>query len=321
MSITAAAGLGFLMDCVLGDPERLWHPIMGIGSMISFWSKKLRKWFPQSDRGQFWAGVCLWPLVVIPSWLIPFVLLWLAGMVHPAARFLLETVFCWQIFAAKSLKQAALRVYDALKAGDLQLARKYVSWIVGRDTAELDAKQVTKAAVETVAENTSDGVIAPLVFLLLGGAPLGFAYKAVNTLDSMVGYKNEEFLYFGRFSARMDDVWNFIPARLSGLLFVVCAAPAGLDACGAWHCFRRDRLRHASPNSAQTEAACAGALGVQLAGNACYFGKLYEKPTLGDAKRDIEPEDIVRTNRLMYWASAVAVVLLCAVRVTLVQLW
>ena len=321
MSITAAVGLGFLMDCVLGDPERLWHPIMGIGSMISFWSKTLRKWFPQSDRGQFWAGVCLWPLVVIPSWLIPFVLLWLVGMVHPAVRFLLEIVFCWQIFAAKSLKQAALRVYDALKAGDLQLARKYVSWIVGRDTAELDAKQVTKAAVETVAENTSDGVIAPLVFLLLGGAPLGFAYKAVNTLDSMVGYKNEEFLYFGRFSARMDDVWNFIPARLSGLLFVVCAAPAGLDACGAWHCFRRDRLRHASPNSAQTESACAGALGVQLAGNACYFGKLYEKPTLGDAKRDIEPEDIVRTNRLMYWASAVAVVLLCAVRVTLVQLW
>lgn len=321
MSITAAVGLGFLMDCVLGDPERLWHPIMGIGSMISFWSKTLRKWFPQSDRGQFWAGVCLWPLVVIPSWLIPFVLLWLVGMVHPAVRFLLEIVFCWQIFAAKSLKQAALRVYDALKAGDLQLARKYVSWIVGRDTAELDAKQVTKAAVETVAENTSDGVIAPLVFLLLGGAPLGFAYKAVNTLDSMVGYKNEEFLYFGRFSARMDDVWNFIPARLSGLLFVVCAAPAGLDARGAWHCFRRDRLRHASPNSAQTEAACAGALGVQLAGNACYFGKLYEKPTLGDAKRDIEPEDIVRTNRLMYWASAVAVVLLCAVRVTLVQLW
>lgn len=320
MSITAAVGLGFLMDCVLGDPERLWHPIMGIGSMISFWSKTLRKWFPQSDRGQFWAGVCLWPLVVIPSWLIPFVLLWLVGMVHPAVRFLLEIVFCWQIFAAKSLKQAALRVYDALKAGDLQLARKYVSWIVGRDTAGLDAKQVTKAAVETVAENTSDGVIAPLVFLLLGGAPLGFAYKAVNTLDSMVGYKNEEFLYFGRFSARMDDVWNFIPARLSGLLFVVCAAPAGLDARGAWHCFRRDRLRHASPNSAQTEAACAGALGVQLAGNACYFGKLYEKPTLGDAKRDIEPEDIVRTNRLMYWASAVAVMLLCAVRVALVQL-
>lgn len=320
MSITAAVGLGFLMDCVLGDPERLWHPIMGIGSMISSWSKTLRKWFPKSDRGQFWAGVCLWPLVVIPSGLIPFVLLWLAGIVHPAARFVLETIFCWQIFAAKSLKQAALRVYDALKAGDLTLARKYVSWIVGRDTAELDAKQVTRAAVETVAENTSDGVIAPLVFLLLGGAPLGFAYKAVNTLDSMVGYKNDAFLYFGRFSAKMDDVWNFLPARLSGLLFVLCAAPAGLDACGAWHCFRRDRLRHASPNSAQTESACAGALGVQLAGNACYFGKLYEKPTLGDAKREIEPEDIVRTNRLMYWASAVAVMLLCAVRVALVQL-
>lgn len=321
MSITAAVGLGFLLDCVLGDPEQLWHPIMGIGSMISFWSKTLRKWFPKSDRGQFWAGVCLWPLVVIPSGLIPFVLLWLAGIVHPAARFVLETIFCWQIFAAKSLKQAALRVYDALKAGDLTLARKYVSWIVGRDTAELDAKQVTRAAVETVAENTSDGVIAPLVFLLLGGAPLGFAYKAVNTLDSMVGYKNDAFLYFGRFSAKMDDVWNFIPARLSGLLFVLGAKPAGLDAHGAWCCFRRDRLRHASPNSAQTESACAGALGVQLAGNAYYFGKLYEKPTLGDARRPIEPEDIVRTNRLMMWASVLAVILLCALRAALVTIF
>lgn len=321
MSIAAAVGLGFLIDCVLGDPQRLWHPIMGIGSMISFWSKKLRKWFPKSNRGQFWAGVCLWPLVVVPCWFIPFAVMWLAGLVHPVIQFAVQTVFCWQIFAAKSLKQAALRVYNALKAGDLPLARKYVSWIVGRDTAELDVNQVTKAAVETVAENTSDGVIAPLVFLLLGGAPLGFAYKAVNTLDSMVGYKNDEFLYFGRFSAKMDDVWNFIPARLSGLLFVLCAAPAKLSVRGAWHCFRRDRLRHASPNSAQTEAACAGALGVQLAGNAYYFGKLYQKPTLGDATRAIEPEDIVRTNRLMYWVSAVAVVLLCLVRVVFVLLW
>lgn len=314
MSIVAAVALGFLIDCVLGDPERLWHPICGIGAMISFCKKHLRAWFPDTPRGQYWAGVLLWPLVVVPSWLIPFGLLSLAGLLHPAARFVLETVFCWQIFAAKSLKVAALRVYDALKAGNLPLARKYVSWIVGRDTAHLDETQVIKAAVETVAENASDGVIAPLCFLLLGGAPLGFAYKAVNTLDSMVGYKNDEFLYFGRFSAKMDDVCNFIPARLSGLLFVLAARPAGLDAPRAWRCFRRDRMRHASPNSAQTESACAGALGVQLAGNAFYFGKLYEKPTLGDAVRPIEAEDIVRTNQLMLWASALAVLLLCAVR-------
>lgn len=314
MSVAAAVFLGFLMDCVLGDPDNLWHPIMGIGSMISFWKKRLRQWFPNTQRGQLWAGVLLWFLVVMPSGVIPYAILYLAGLLHPLARFALETLFCWQIFAAKSLKIAALRVYHALKAGDLPLARKYVSWIVGRDTAELNEAQVTKAAVETVAENTSDGVIAPLCFLLLGGAPLGFAYKAVNTLDSMVGYKNEEFYYFGRFSAKMDDIWNFIPARLSGLLFVLCAKPAGLDAKGAWRCFRRDRLQHASPNSAQTEAACAGALDVQLAGNAYYFGKLYEKPTLGDGTRPIEPEDIVRTNRLMYWTSATAVVVLCAVR-------
>lgn len=318
MSIVAAVLLGFLIDCVLGDPERLWHPICGIGSMISFWTKRLRRWFPDTKRGQFCAGIWLWPLVVVPSWLIPFMMLYIAGWIHPVVRFTLETVFCWQIFAAKSLKLAALRVYDALKAGDLTLARTYVSWIVGRDTAALTAEQVTKATVETVAENTSDGIIAPLFFLLLGGAPLGFAYKAVNTLDSMVGYKNDEFLYFGRFSARMDDIWNFIPARLSGLLFVVGAKPAGLDMSGAWHCFRRDRLKHASPNSAQTESACAGALGVQLAGNAYYFGKLYQKPTLGDALRPIEPEDIVRTNGLMMWASVFAVVLLCVLRAAIV---
>ncbi len=314
MSVAAAVFLGFLLDCVLGDPERLWHPIMGIGSMISFWKKHLRAWFSDSNCGRFWAGALLWFVVVIPSWLIPAAILYLAGWLHPALAFVIETLFCWQIFAAKSLKQAALRVYRALCKGDLQEARKYVSWIVGRDTAHLDTAQVTKATVETVAENTSDGVIAPLVFLLIGGAPLGFAYKAVNTLDSMVGYKNEEFLYFGRFSAKMDDVWNFIPARLSGLLFVMCAKPARLDAKGAWKCFRRDRLQHASPNSAQTESACAGALGVQLAGNAYYFGKLYEKPTLGDAKRPIETEDIARANRLMYWVSVTAVCVLCAAR-------
>lgn len=199
MSVAAAVFLGFLMDCVLGDPDNLWHPIMGIGSMISFWKKRLRQWFPNTQRGQLWAGVLLWFLVVMPSGVIPYAILYLAGLLHPLARFALETLFCWQIFAAKSLKIAALRVYHALKAGDLPLARKYVSWIVGRDTAELNEAQVTKAAVETVAENTSDGVIAPLCFLLLGGAPLGFAYKAVNTLDSMVGYKTRNFTILGDF--------------------------------------------------------------------------------------------------------------------------
>ncbi len=319
MRITAAVLLGFLIDCVVGDPQKLWHPVMGIGAMISFWRRRLRRWFPETPRGALWAGALLWPLVVVPSWLIPFALLRTAGWMHPALRFGLETVFCWQIFAAKSLRDAARRVYDALCTGDLPAARRAVGQIVGRDTDQLSAEQVTKAAVETVAENASDGVIAPLCFLLLGGAPLGFAYKAVNTLDSMVGYKNDEYLYFGRFSARMDDVWNWIPARLSGLLFVLCAGPAGLDGRGAWRCFCRDRSKHASPNSAQTEAACAGALGIQLAGDAFYFGKRYAKPTLGDARRPAEPEDILRANRLMTYSAAAAVVLLCALRTIL--LW
>ena len=202
-----------------------------------------------------------------------------------------------------------MKVYAALEEGDLPKARKAVSMIVGRDTQKLTEEGVAKAAVETVAENSSDGVIAPLLFLALGGPALGFFYKAVNTLDSMVGYKNDTYLYFGRFSAKLDDVLNFIPSRISGLLLVLASPLAGLSMEGAWKIFRRDRRNHASPNSAQTEAAVAGALGVQLAGDAYYFGKLYKKPTIGDPLRPVEYEDIRRVNRLMYAAVCLALVL------------
>ena len=178
--------------------------------------------------------------------------------------------------------------------------------IVGRDTQELTAEGVIKAAVETVAENFSDGVAAPLCYMLVGGAPLALAYKAVNTMDSMVGYKNDRYLYFGRAAAKLDDAANLIPSRLAALCWIGGAFLTGQDGRNAWKIWRRDRHNHASPNSAQTEAACAGALGVQLAGPASYFGKVVEKPTIGDPGRNVEPEDITRANRMLYAAGGLA---------------
>ena len=238
----------------------------------------------------------------------------LAWRLHPAAGFGLELLWCWQALALRGLADESGRVYAELAKGDLPAARKAVSRIVGRDTAALSAEGVTKAAVETVAENFSDGVAAPLFYLLLGGAPLGLAYKAVNTMDSMVGYKNKRYIDFGRAAARLDDAANFLPARLAALLWIAAAGLAGFDAKNAWRIWRRDRLCHASPNSAQTESACAGALGVQLAGPAYYFGEYYAKPTIGDSARPVQPADILRADRMLYLAGFLALGLGLAAR-------
>lgn len=306
MTILTAVVLGFAIDALIGDPQGWWHPVCLIGDMVSSGERFLRSMLPKTPRAEFWGGVLLWLLVTFVSFFLPAVLLYFAWKVNFYLYFALQTLFCYQIFAAKSLKTESMRVYNALKDGNLDDARKYVSWIVGRDTDKLSAVQITKAAVETVAENTSDGVIAPMIFMLIGGAPLGFFYKAINTLDSMTGYKNDKYLYFGRFSAHADDIANLIPARLSGVMMVLSAGLISLNGKNAWRIFVRDRAKHASPNSAQTEAACAGALEIQLAGDAYYFGKLYQKPTLGDSIRTVEMEDIPRANRLMYSTSAAA---------------
>ena len=239
---------------------------------------------------------------------------WLAAKLHPVLGLVLQMFWCGQALAARGLVQESMNVYKELQNGDLPAARKAVSRIVGRDTQNLTAEGVTKAAVETVAENASDGVIAPLLYMLVGGAPLALTYKAINTMDSMLGYKNEKYLYFGRCAAKLDDVANWLPSRLAGLLWVAAAALTGNSARGAWRIWRRDRRSHASPNSAQTESACAGALGVQLAGPACYFGEYYDKPTIGDPLRPIAPQDIVRANRMMYAESLLALALGLAVR-------
>ena len=305
----SALVLGLLLDLAFGDPRWLYHPIRLIGNLIAWAEKPFRAAFPKSEKGELAAGTFFALFVVAVSTAVPALLLALASRLSSWLVFALEVFWSFQILAAKSLKSESMKVYAALKEGDLPKARKAVSMIVGRDTQNLSEEGVAKAAVETVAENSSDGVIAPLLFLALGGPALGFFYKAVNTLDSMVGYKNDTYLYFGRFSAKLDDVLNFIPSRISGLLLVLASPLAGLSMEGAWKIFRRDRRNHASPNSAQTEAAAAGALGVQLAGDAYYFGKLYKKPTIGDPLRPVEYEDIRRVNRLMYAAVCLALLL------------
>ena len=317
----SALVLGLLLDLAFGDPRWLYHPIRLIGNLIAWAEKPFRAAFPKSEKGELAAGTFFAVFVVAVSTAVPALLLALASRLSLWLVFALEVFWSFQILAAKSLKSESMKVYAALKEGDLPKARKAVSMIVGRDTQKLTEEGVAKAAVETVAENSSDGVIAPLLFLALGGPALGFFYKAVNTLDSMVGYKNDTYLYFGRFSAKLDDVLNFIPARISGLLLVTASPLAGLDVKGAWRIFKRDRKNHASPNSAQTEAAAAGALGVQLAGDAWYFGKLHRKPTLGDPVRPIEPEDIRRAGKLMYLTAALALAGFLALKVTVLIIW
>ncbi|WP_294532501.1 adenosylcobinamide-phosphate synthase CbiB [uncultured Pseudoflavonifractor sp.] len=305
--------LGFLLDLLLGDPRWLPHPIRAIGALIAALEKVLRKIFPKNRSGQLAGGVALVILVLALSGGFTLLVLWLCGQVGLWLRFLSETVLCYQLLATRSLKGESMKVYQALKAGDLEGARHAVSMIVGRDTQRLDEAGVARAAVETVAENASDGVIAPLIFLAIGGAPLGMAYKAVNTMDSMVGYKNDRYLWFGRCAAKLDDLVNFIPARLAGLLMCLGAGFSGFDGPNALRIFRRDRKNHKSPNSAHTEAAAAGALHIQLGGPNYYFGKLVDKPAIGDADHPVEPLDIVRVNRLMYATAFLALVLCCGV--------
>lgn len=318
MLTVAAVVAGFLLDALLGDPRRIPHPIVAMGNAIAWLEPRLRAAFPDTPSGARRAGVVLVAVLCAGSFGATWCLIAVAGLVHPLLGFAVETWLCYQALAACELRRQSMRVVRELTREGLPAARRAVGMIVGRDTEALDERGVLKAAVETVAENTADGVVGPLVYLIVGGAPLGMLYKAVNTMDSMVGYKNERYLDFGRAAARVDDVLGFVPARLAALCMIAAAPVAGLSVKGAWCIWRRDRFNHASPNSAQTESAMAGALGVELAGSAVYFGKLVEKPTMGDATRSIEREDVRRANRLMVLASALSLVVLGGARIALV---
>ncbi|MDO4732222.1 MAG: adenosylcobinamide-phosphate synthase CbiB [Bacillota bacterium] len=307
----AALLIGFGIDLLLADPHRFPHPVVLIGKLIDRLELTLRKLFPKTALGEKLAGALLWLLVVLLSSLLPALVLWLCHSISPWLRLGVESMMCWQILATKSLRDESMKVYHALESGDIVRSRYAVSMIVGRDTAGLDDAGVSRAAVETIAENTSDGVVAPLLFLAIGGAPLGFLYKAVNTMDSMLGYVEPPYKNIGLIPAKMDDAVNFIPARISALLMLVAGCFLGLDLKNGWKIFCRDRFNHASPNSAQTEAACAGLLGIRLAGDAWYHGVLHKKEYIGDALREIEHEDIPRAARLLYLTALLAL-LLCS---------
>ena len=319
--LLTALTAGFILDFILGDPEGLWHPVQGIGSVISFLEKSIRKVFPKTRTGERIGGALLVVLTLVVSVSVPGILLLAAGRISPVLLFLAEVLFTWQMLAVKSLRKESCRVYDALEQEGLPAGRKAVSRIVGRDTERLTEDGVIKAAVETVAENTSDGVVAPLFYLFLAGPLGGFFYKAVNTMDSMVGYQNERYQYFGTAAARLDDVMNWIPARLSALFMMVSALPCGYSVREAWRIYQRDRRNHKSPNAAQTEAVMAGALGIRLAGDAWYFGKRYPKPFIGDASRPVEREDILRAGRLEYATAVTAFAAFAVLRLAAAGLW
>lgn len=304
-----AVVIGFCIDLLLGDPHGFPHPVVLIGRLIAALERSLRACLPKTPRGERLAGGILWLIVVFLATAVPAGLLYLAYRLSPWLMVAIESVMCWQILATRSLKTETMKVFCALARDDIPAARHAVSMIVGRDTAELDERGILAAAVETVAENTSDGVVAPLMYLLLGGAPLGFFYKAVNTMDSMLGYVEPPYRHIGLIPAKMDDIFNFIPARASALLMLLAGWLMRFDGKNGLRIFRRDRYRHASPNSAQTESVCAGLLGIRLAGDASYHGVLHRKPYIGDALRPIERADIPNACRLLYGTALLALLL------------
>ncbi len=303
--------IGFCIDILVGDPHGIPHPVVGMGKLIGFLERKLRDYLPKTPAAEKTAGTILWLIVVIISAGIPWIILLFCGKFSIYLRLIAESIMYWQILAIRDLRDESMKVYHALNNKGLEAARQAVSMIVGRDTEKLDEMGIIRAAVETVAENTSDGIIAPMLFIVLGGAPAGFFYKAVNTMDSMLGYVDPPYTNFGRFSAKADDVCNYIPARLAALLMLAAGFFQKLDVKNGWKIFCRDRYKHTSPNSAQTEAVCAGLLDVQLAGDAWYHGVEHKKEFIGDPLREIEREDIPRVCRLEYLTAMLMLAFCC----------
>jgi len=310
----------FILDCIVGDPQNPIHPMRIIGNGIMLGVNAHKKVNNKNTAAQFIMGALLTLTIIGLSYAVTAYITWGVYYLNFWLGLVVEAVICYFLIAPKALRDESMKVYRSLEAGDIEGARKNLSFIVGRDTQNLDMPGVVKAAVETVAENLSDGVIAPLLFICAGGAPLGMAYKAVNTLDSMIGYRNEEFEYFGKFAARLDDVVNLIPARISALLMLMGSVFIGADVRGAARIYMRDRYNHKSPNSAQTESVCAGALGLRLGGDSFYGGVLVKKPTIGDGVHEPEPKHIPVANRLMYAATVSAVVLTAAGRIVFASL-
>jgi len=311
---TLAIIIGFIIDLFLGDPKKIPHPVVFIGHVINFFEKKALSIFNNTDRGKFYGGIFICFFVLLISFAVPFVLIAVCGNINTNLRFIVKCIMCWQIIAVKSLKDASLDVYKELVSGNIESAKTAVSMLVGRDTQKLDYSGICRATVESVAESTSDGIVAPLFFMIIGGPCFGFLYKAVNTMDSMIGYKNDKYMFLGRAAAKTDDVFNFIPSRIAAVFMLIAAFLLGYDYKNALYVFKRDRFKHKSPNSAQTESVCAGALDVMLGGDAYYFGKIVKKDTIGINIKPIDSKDIIKANRLMLVTSFICVLFAVVIR-------
>ena len=309
--------IGYITDLIVGDPYSFPHPVRYIGKLIRYVEKKVRK-VANTDKGLKIGGFVLWFFTVIPTYLITYLIIKLSSF-NTYVYVFVNAFIIYTTLATKCLKDEAVKIYRVLKTGDLEQSRIQLSYIVGRDTEHLSEKEIIRATVETVAENTVDGIIAPMFYAFIGGAPLAMAYKAVNTLDSTVGYKNEKYIHIGFASAKIDDIANYIPARISVLLMSIGSLVLGYNYKNAAKIAIRDRKNHKSPNCAFSEGAVAGALGIQLGGTNIYFGQEVYKPTIGDKDRAIESDDIVKTNRIMYATSIASMIVFTLIYVLCVR--
>ena len=294
--------IAYVLDLIFGDPQNVVHPVQVIGKIISAGEKVLLR-----KKYKFLAGAVLNIFTVSITYTSMYLI---SKSVKISVFFMsIEIYLMYTIFSINSLAREGNRVYRILKEGDIEKARKDLSYLVSRDTETMDEKMIIRSTMETISENTVDGIVAPMFYMFLGGMPLAMAYKAINTLDSMVGYKNEKYMDFGKFSAKVDDAVNFIPARITGILIVLASMILGYDYKNSLKIFLRDRKNHSSPNSAHSEASVAGALGVQFGGKVSYFGKEIDKPTIGDKTKEFELEDIRKNIRIMYVTSFLSLVI------------
>ncbi len=299
---------GYILDIVFGDPYSLPHPVIYIGKFINYIEKIIRSIF-KTEKSLKIGGFFLNFIVVFTTYFVTDLIIKASSNINYYLYLVVNSLIIYTIFATKCLKDEAVKIYKVLKEDDIVKARKQLSYIVGRDTQDLSKDEIIRATVETVAENTVDGIIAPMMYIFIGGAPLGMMYKAVNTLDSMVGYKNDKYMNLGFASAKIDDLFNFIPARITACIMAVASLFLVFDFKGSIKVFIRDRKNHKSPNCAYPEGAVAGALGIQLGGTNIYFGQKVHKPTIGDKLRSIEADDILKTNRIMYLTSILSLII------------
>ena len=304
--------IGFILDLIIGDPNNPVHPVRIIGKLCSFLENIMRKIFKNSLK---FAGLLVWLITVGVTFIVTFFIVDIAKKYNIYFGIFLEGILIYFCISSKGLVVEGRKVIKYLLKNDIEGARKQLSYIVGRDTQSLDEKGIVRAVVETIAENMSDGVIAPIFYAGMFGAPLAMAYKAVNTMDSMFGYKNDRYMEFGFFPAKLDDVFNYIPARVTGIIIVISSFILRYDYKNSFKIYKRDRYNHTSPNSAHPEAAMAGALDVQLGGANYYFGKLVEKPTIGDKIKEIEIKDVDGTVRILYLSAFISYLIMILVRV------